>query len=179
MLRENIFKLLYAFGVPSILRIGKSNQLTILSLHRVSPERDFFFDPIDPIVFRKLLKYVQKHYKVISFQELEDISIIKSKKPLLILSFDDGYVDFYEYALPILTDFNFFQLKYWINENISSLFTIPIIILIIIEILTHKLGFISILSWKKNYKIIFYLIIIFSIIFLGQTKGGAFIYFQF
>ncbi len=87
-------------------------------------------------------------------------------------------VTFYIYR-KILTDFNLFQLKYWINENISSLFTIPIIILIIIEILTHKLGFISILSWKKNYKIIFYLIIIFSIIFLGQTKGGAFIYFQF
>jgi peptidoglycan/xylan/chitin deacetylase (PgdA/CDA1 family) len=115
MLRENIFKLMYAFGVPSILRLGKSNQLTILSLHRISPERDFFFDPIDPIAFRKFLMYVQKHYQVISFQELEDLSKVKINKPLLMLSFDDGYFDFYEYALPILSEFKFSS-----NHNIVN-----------------------------------------------------------
>ena len=119
MLRENIFKLLYAFGVPTILRLGKSNQLTILSLHRVSPERDFFFDPIDPIAFRKLLNYVNKHYHVISFQELDELSKIQSKKPLLMLSFDDGYYDFYEYALPILTEYKFASNHNIVNECAS------------------------------------------------------------
>ena len=120
MIRENIFKLLYAFGVPSILRLGKSNQLTILSLHRVSTERDFFFDPIDPIAFRKLLKYVQKHYQVISFQEFDALSKVKIKKPLLMLSFDDGYYDFYEYALPILSEFNFPSNHNIVNECASN-----------------------------------------------------------
>jgi len=119
MVRENIFKLLYAFGVPSLLRFGKSNQLTILSLHRVSPERDFFFDPIDPIAFRKLLNYVKKHYHVISFQELDDLSKVQTKKPLLMLSFDDGYYDFYEYALPILSEYKFASNHNIVNECAS------------------------------------------------------------
>lgn len=100
-MRDNVFKLLYALGVPSLLRMGKSAQITILSLHRISPERDVFFDPIDPIVFKQLLGYIKKHYEVISFNEIP-LCQNKSKKPLLILSFDDGYYDFYEYALPVL-----------------------------------------------------------------------------
>ena len=113
-MRDNVFKLLYALGVPSFLRLGKSKQITILSLHRISPERDLFFDPIDPIVFKQLLGYIKKHYEVISFNELP-FRQNKSKKPLLILSFDDGYYDFYEYALPILRGYDLVS-----NHNIVN-----------------------------------------------------------
>ena len=55
-------------------------------------------------MFETLLSYVTKHYYVTSFSKLHEAP--KDGKPLLILSFDDGYYDFIEYALPILKKYN-------------------------------------------------------------------------
>ena len=118
-MRENIFKLLYLLGTPKVLRLNKHNKLTILSLHRVSFERDFFFDPISPSLFRQLLEYVKMHYEVITFDEIQLFSK-PTKKPLLILSFDDGYYDFYEYALPILRSLNLKSNHNIVNDCANS-----------------------------------------------------------
>ena len=79
----------------------------------------------------------------------------------------------------ILVDFNIFELRYWVLENLSSLYILPLLTLILIEILTFKTGLNSILKWRNMYKFLFYSIVLFLIILVGQTKGGAFIYFQF
>ena len=76
--------------------------MTVLSLHRISDERNYFWNPIRPKTFDQLLAYVKKNYQVIGFNELEEASKVETNKPLLILSFDDGYHDFYEHALPLL-----------------------------------------------------------------------------
>lgn len=100
-MKKRLFSLLYDFGLVRLLRSAKKNYLTVLSLHRISNERDFFFDPIPPELFEELIKYLVRHYHVISFA---DLKVEKSfSKPPVILSFDDGYYDFYEHALPILT----------------------------------------------------------------------------
>lgn len=75
--------------------------LTVLSLHRISDENNGFWDPIRPHTFDKLLQYVKTHYRVIRFDQLSEIRETNGK-PYLILSFDDGYYDFYEHALPLL-----------------------------------------------------------------------------
>lgn len=100
-MRAFIFKFIYFIGIPRILRFGKRNQLTILSIHRISNDQDYFFSPIKPVAFEKLLMYLMKNYTVVSFKDMSD-GQKKWKKPPVILSFDDGYYDFYEYALPIL-----------------------------------------------------------------------------
>lgn len=101
------FSLLKIIGISSLLRFQKKNTLTVLSLHRVSNEKDYFWNPITPETFEKLLQYVTKYYSVTSF---ENISRLRenyySSKPYLILSFDDGYYDFYEHALPLLRKYN-------------------------------------------------------------------------
>ncbi len=99
-MKNLVLNTLHAVGVTSFLRRSKTNQLTVLSLHRISNERNTFWNPIKPSTFNELLVYVKKHYQVIGFEELA--SIKQPKKPLLILSFDDGYYDFYEHALPVL-----------------------------------------------------------------------------
>ncbi|MEP7229590.1 MAG: polysaccharide deacetylase family protein [Ginsengibacter sp.] len=107
MMKRLTFSLLKIIGISSLLRFQKKNTLTVLSLHRVSNDKDYFWNPITPGTFEKLLQYVTKYYSVTSF---ENISQLKenhySSKPYLILSFDDGYYDFYEHALPLLRKYN-------------------------------------------------------------------------
>lgn len=114
MSRANIFRLFYLIGTPKILRFSKKDRLTILCLHQISNERDFFFNPVSPYHFEQLLKYVIKHYTITTFSQLADIKTSLAK-PALILSFDDGYYDFYEHALPILDKY-----KLACNHNIVN-----------------------------------------------------------
>ncbi len=100
-MKNQILNTLHTVGVTSLFRARKKNQLTVLSIHRISDERNTFWNPIKPKTFELLCRYVKKHYQVIDFQGISSIDP-NSKKPYIILSFDDGYYDFYEFALPIL-----------------------------------------------------------------------------
>ena len=104
MSKTKLAKILCRAKLDKWLRLEKRGQVTILSLHRISNEEDFFFEPIRPEAFENLVKYVLKHYEVVSFDQIS-IGEKPNKKPLLMLSFDDGYYDFYEYALPILVKY--------------------------------------------------------------------------
>ena len=80
-------------------RIVSNAWIPILSLHRVSYDDNYFWPPLKPAVFNDLLKYLKKHFEIVTFHEIEHVIC---KKPKLVLSFDDGYYDFIEYAMPIL-----------------------------------------------------------------------------
>jgi peptidoglycan/xylan/chitin deacetylase (PgdA/CDA1 family) len=82
-----------------IERKKRKNYATVLSLHRVSDEYDFFWPPVKTGTFRKLLEYCARKYQVIHLSEL---AMPSGGKPRLVLSFDDGYSDFIENALPEL-----------------------------------------------------------------------------
>ena len=77
-----------------------ADAVTILSLHRVAPDDRSSYPPMDPHLFDRLLSFCKKHFEIVLFGELA--AKRKSGKPLLILSFDDGYKDFIDYAVPIL-----------------------------------------------------------------------------
>lgn len=97
-MKDTLLHLIYKLGIPNLLRTKKNGYLTVLCLHRISDERDFFFNPIQVKTFELLIDYLSKHYAVIPFSDAEK----KTLKPKLILSFDDGYYDFIEHAMPIL-----------------------------------------------------------------------------
>ncbi|MEO6671538.1 MAG: polysaccharide deacetylase family protein [Ferruginibacter sp.] len=106
MNKKIIFNALNIAGVGKFLRSQKKNKLTVLSLHRISFQEDFFWNPIRPTSFEKLLQYLSKHYSIISFSDIACLpGSNQSLKPFLILSFDDGYYDFYEHALPLLVKY--------------------------------------------------------------------------
>lgn len=77
------------------------NSLSILSLHRVSDEQDPCWQPISPKNFEILLQYIRQHYHIIRLADVDKLPQ-KAKKPALVLSFDDGYKDFMNHALPLL-----------------------------------------------------------------------------
>ena len=117
MTRNIIFKSLYKIGLARFLRNSKSEYITVLNLHRITEERDEFYNPILPKTFYRILEYCCRHYEIISFGSIEEPTL----KPKLILSFDDGYYDFIEYVLPHLKKLglpcNHNVVNFCINEN--------------------------------------------------------------
>ncbi len=73
--------------------------------HRISPE------VIDPLMeidlghFEKCIAYIRKHYEVILVEDIHENAGSRNK-PLATLSFDDGYLDNFLYAAPVLEKYN-------------------------------------------------------------------------
>jgi peptidoglycan/xylan/chitin deacetylase (PgdA/CDA1 family) len=57
---------------------------------------------LDVQVFEEQVKYFVRNYCVLSVEELLEGNLRGIKKEILLLTFDDGYLDHYEYVLPIL-----------------------------------------------------------------------------
>jgi peptidoglycan/xylan/chitin deacetylase (PgdA/CDA1 family) len=83
-----------------LARIRREKAVVILNLHQVSPAASPFWPPLKPKVFDDLLKFLKENFTVALFGELSEIK--SSAKPVAVLSFDDGYYNFVEYAAPLL-----------------------------------------------------------------------------
>lgn len=80
--------------------IERSGAAIVLSLHRVSPEPNDFYPPIHPRAFDALVSYLVPRFRLTTFAGAADAST--DGRPVAVLSFDDGYHDFVEHAMPIL-----------------------------------------------------------------------------
>lgn len=78
--------------------IRRSGKLTILNLHRVGAEDGSAYRPLDPALFEYLLDFLAARFDLVSLADLDG----RSTKPKAVLSFDDGYKDFIEIAVPIM-----------------------------------------------------------------------------
>lgn len=80
--------------------ISAARSLTILCLHRIAEPSSSSYGALSPELFDQLLGWLKPRFNIITFAELgqqED-----EHRPPLTLSFDDGYADFCEIAMPIL-----------------------------------------------------------------------------
>lgn len=100
------------FRVLSLSHLFSVSRLVIFNFHRVradgqteNPFDDALFDT-DETTFRKELRWMKRQADPISEEDL--ISFVKKRKPLprrsFLITFDDGYRDNYERALPILRE---------------------------------------------------------------------------
>lgn len=88
----------------------KSKKLSVLGYHRIydnsSPDYPFNRETISAYSeeFDRQMEFVSRHFNVINFRMLSDILASGAAVPdnSLIITFDDGYMDNYETALPIL-----------------------------------------------------------------------------
>jgi peptidoglycan/xylan/chitin deacetylase (PgdA/CDA1 family) len=101
LLKELFFASLYLSGRDKRLskRVYDRDQVVVLNLHRVSPRSNPFWSPLYPRLFDDLLSYLKRRFHVSTFRTLPERD---RSKPTAILSFDDGYYDFVEYAMPLL-----------------------------------------------------------------------------
>ena len=110
--RSVLSKILGSIGIPEkVLRNRSGKGYVILMYHRVLSLCDEVIPVqagmyVDPKTFEEHIRYLKQHFRVIRFSENfspgcagEDT---QSVRPVCILTFDDGWRDFFEYAYPIL-----------------------------------------------------------------------------
>ncbi len=94
------------------------------SFHRVSPEKDYLWQPMSPVLFEKIIKYLTKTFQIVNLEEYYVSKNRNHKKPLACIVFDDGYKDNIKFALPILRKYNcpasFYIVTDCINNNIPT-----------------------------------------------------------
>jgi len=96
------------------IKLVRNNKLlTILNLHRTGDNDGSSYKPLDPKLFEKLLLFAKNVYTITTFSDLQNEIDHSSGKPLLIFSFDDGYKDFIDVAMPLLHKY-----KIKVNQNI-------------------------------------------------------------
>lgn len=122
-LRKILNKLSEKQFVSKVLNTLDVN-VVFLNYHRVIKNQDYnnIIRPNDDLVvtsevFEKQVKYLTKNYNVIS---INDINSTKGNKKI-ILTFDDGYIDNLENALPILEKYNCPATIYIITSLIDNL----------------------------------------------------------
>lgn len=74
--------------------------------HRVHPERDQLWDPMDPELFEKCIKRIKSKYEVVLFEEYMNAGDFSNSNRVATIMFDDGYLDNFEFALPILEKYH-------------------------------------------------------------------------
>jgi peptidoglycan/xylan/chitin deacetylase (PgdA/CDA1 family) len=74
----------------------------ILYYHRVNDDNDPFFPAISTELFEQEMRFLRRHYTVVSLSELLKRLTGKTAKPVVAITFDDGYRDNYQNAFPIL-----------------------------------------------------------------------------
>jgi peptidoglycan/xylan/chitin deacetylase (PgdA/CDA1 family) len=104
LLKASIFGMLGNSAVAGVRasRLRGSAAVTVLNLHRVAPDDASSYPPLDPKIFDRLLSFCKKHFEFVRFSDLGTAPTREPRRPQLILSFDDGYKDFIEYAVPIM-----------------------------------------------------------------------------
>ncbi len=92
--------------------------------HRVNPQRDKLWDPMDVKMFDKCIKYISSHFEVVLLEDIIQKKVQPGKKKWATISFDDGYKDNIEYAAPILEKYNckasFYVVIDCIEKNIPT-----------------------------------------------------------
>ena len=80
--------------------ISNLKLVSVLCIHSVSNAENIANPPLDVALFQKFLDYSVLNYQITTFGNLSNLD--PEGLPALILSFDDGYGDFIEFAAPEL-----------------------------------------------------------------------------
>ena len=105
ILRNFFFNITYQAGISKPFRwmLAKNNDLVILTFHRVSDDLDPMWPPMPIASFRSLMEQLVKTFRIIDINNVTKLSDT-SGPPFMAVTFDDGYSDFINNAVPILLD---------------------------------------------------------------------------
>ena len=110
---------LYAFSRRQLT----TSQTAILTYHRVCPKNDdWSLETINPHAFEQQMEYFCRKYEILSLADLTQ-HIMQAKrlpKRAVVITFDDGYLDNYLYAYPILNKYHIPATIFLTTGQISS-----------------------------------------------------------
>jgi len=128
MLKDLSKKALYASGLLGLYhRIRNADTLTVVMFHRVLPPDDPRFASCDPDypltteVFGQCLAFFDRHYSVVA--EADVLASRAEGRPLprnaLLVTFDDGWSDNADHALPMMRESGFPGLLFVVSDAID------------------------------------------------------------
>jgi peptidoglycan/xylan/chitin deacetylase (PgdA/CDA1 family) len=95
----------------------------IVTFHRVSAETDVRGLSITPAMFDRYCRFFRRCFRVTSLRDV--VAAIEQRRPVngcLAITFDDGYLDNYELAAPVLARYGlpatFFIVSQWIASRV-------------------------------------------------------------
>ncbi len=102
---------------------GANYETPVLMYHHVEPDAADSGLNVSPLTFTRQMEFLKVHgYRVISLEEL--VRLLKSggKVPpkTVVITFDDGYLDNFKYAFPILKKMDFTATIFMITRNIGE-----------------------------------------------------------
>jgi peptidoglycan/xylan/chitin deacetylase (PgdA/CDA1 family) len=104
------------------LSMEKRNQPSarILYYHRVNDDNDPFFPAISTALFREEMRFVSRHYRVVTLAELVDRLSGTDPEPVVAITFDDGYQDNWLNAFPILEQYGLPATIFLTTESLDN-----------------------------------------------------------
>lgn len=101
-MKASLLNVLQAFGAFAPFRFANRDKALILTYHRFGELRDGV--KTSARAFARQLDYLASHYRVVSLSALADLMRSGRELPprVAALTIDDGYLDAYEIAFPIL-----------------------------------------------------------------------------
>lgn len=92
--------------MTSFANIIPQRNIAVLMYHRIiDSEYNFWKLNVSPKTFEQHIRYISKNYKVLRLED-EWCDIVKVDQKYVVITFDDGYVDNYRFALPILEKYH-------------------------------------------------------------------------
>ncbi len=130
--RSALKEMLFSFAFRSgAVRFGRGlfrNSLTVLNYHRIDDPDRPDFDTFKPNVsarpedFARQMDYLARWFNVVSTRDL--VNWLRGKNSLpphaALITFDDGYLDNYTFAYPILRKHNFPAIIFLTTNHIES-----------------------------------------------------------
>lgn len=118
MFKNIVYLFLYSFR--SLLKpIFKFKEISILLYHSVT--KNNWYASIDPEVFGKQMAYLKNNYQVVSLDKI--VAYVKGESELddksVAITFDDGYLDNFTQAWPILKKYNL-PFTIFVTTNLES-----------------------------------------------------------
>jgi peptidoglycan/xylan/chitin deacetylase (PgdA/CDA1 family) len=128
-LRSRMVRSLLKIGFETgLIRLGRplwARSLTVLNYHRIDTLTPETFQPnvsASPADFEKQMEYLARWFKVVSVQEIHEW--LQGKKQLpphaALITFDDGYLDNYSNAYPILRRHGFSAVIFLTTGHIET-----------------------------------------------------------
>jgi peptidoglycan/xylan/chitin deacetylase (PgdA/CDA1 family) len=110
------------FGIKKIIKTIFKKQVIILMYHRIAnPVNDPWQLAVDAKNFEEHLKILKRDYNVQPLPKIiEELQQKKIKRKCVAITFDDGYIDNYSTAKPLLEKYNLPATFFITSKNIDS-----------------------------------------------------------